>query len=101
MPATIPDLLIPSDSFVSINDLSNIPIGSSMLAQIKSNSWVRLIESSTQPPATSTAGLLLTSLQEGYATFEVRIDSLEIWAICIPSFYNPNISYASMNVQLY
>jgi hypothetical protein len=92
----IPDLVIPSDQYVSINTLSGISVGTTMEIQLKTNDWVRLIESATQPANNVTDGIIISSMYHNYATATIKALSLEIWAITITSTYD---RVSKVNVQ--
>lgn len=71
MSATLPDVVIPKDQYVSLNNLSGVAIGTAILLQVKGSTWINLVESVTQPAPTVVDGVYLTSLTEGYATARI------------------------------
>ena len=96
MPEYIPDLIIPSDQYVSINSLSGVAVGTAMTIQLKSNDWVRLVESATQPASTVTDGIQMSNMYSNYAVATTKTLSLEIWAITVTNTYDRT---SKINVQ--
>lgn len=80
MTQTIPDISIGNDQYYSINQLASVPVGTALEVQLKSNYYVHLIESSTQPTPTSTEGKLLLPPPSIYSVVTITSGSLEIWA---------------------
>ena len=92
----IPDLVITSEQYVSLNALSLIPVGTSFIIQCKGSRPVRLVESSTKPLATVTDGSIITGINKDYAIATIPLGSLEIWALCASN--SPDVS-SKLNVQ--
>ena len=84
MAETKPDVIIPSDQFISVNATANPPVavGDAFTIQCKGTSWVTLHESATLPAPDVTDGVLITNLSYHEATKLIPAGSLEIWAIC-------------------
>lgn len=59
MAETIPDILVPTDEYVSLNDLSGIPEGTDLIIQNKKYGGVWIQVSTTKPDPTSTDGYFL------------------------------------------
>ncbi len=82
MAQTLPDVVAPSDDFISVNAATGIAVGTAITIQAKSTSWVRLVESATKPDPTDTSiGVILSNLSYPYAIADITTGSLEIWAI--------------------
>lgn len=79
MAETKPDITI-GDDWVSLNTLSEVPVGSPFLIQNKTTNWIILFEQSTQPSSSSTDGVYLTDLYQSEGSKLIVADSLEIWA---------------------
>ena len=99
MAQTLPDLIIPSDQYVSINSLSGVAVGEKMLLQLKGSSWLKIAESAAQPAADSDDGLIISNLDYAYALAEIRKGSLEVWAICIGNPAIESVQHTILNVQ--
>lgn len=80
--ATLPDITVTSDDFISLNTASGLAAGTLMNVQLKTTSWIRLIQSSTKPDPSSEDGLILTNLSYNYAVATVLAGGDEVWAIC-------------------
>lgn len=80
MSATIPDIIIPFNDYVSVNQLCGIPNGTPIQIQTKASREVYLQESNSKPPSTSTDGVILTDILSGNSVADVTSGSLEIWA---------------------
>jgi hypothetical protein len=99
MSATLPDVVVSSDQYTSLNTITGIPIGTGMLIQLKGSSEIRIVESVTQPANSVVDGVVLTTLRQGYATAKVQTGSIEVWVICVK---RPTISStvsSNINVQ--
>ena len=94
MSATKPDIIIPSDQYVSLNSLASppIPVGTEFTIQCKSTSWCNLYEGSSPPASSVTDGVLITNLSYSEATKLIPAGSLEIFAICTNSGRTSKIS---------
>ena len=93
MAQVIPDILVPSDEYISLNGESGIPVGSGFLLQLKGSTPLRLIESASKPLPTDTSGQILEDLGE------VLKDSLEVWALNIANPAIGSVQHTSLNVQ--
>lgn len=80
MAETLSDFDIPEDTFVSLNNLSGILVGTSFRMQNKGTNSILLIESNTQPADDSQDGVILTTVAFSYASAIVATGSGEIWA---------------------
>ena len=95
MPNTLPDVVVPFDDFISVNTESGIAVGTAITIQLKSTSWVRLVESDTKPdPSVTNIGVILSNLSSPYAIADITSGSGEIWAIS-----TKDKQAASLNVQ--
>lgn len=81
--ATIPDITIPSNDYVSLNSLSGVPVGTAMTVVLKSTNSINLYEGTTKPAATVRDGKPLLNMYTNYAEGFIETGSEEIWAICI------------------
>ena len=79
MAQTLPDIVI-GDTWVSLNVISGIAVGTAFKVQNKSTTWAILQESSTQPLNTDTKGELVTDLFHTEPSKLIAAGSLEIWA---------------------
>lgn len=79
MANTIPDIIVPSTNFVSINTLSGIVVGNAMTFQNKGSVDLYIVENTTQPAATVTDGLILSHFNRAYSTGGSTTGSNEIW----------------------
>tara|TARA_R110000851_G_scaffold151683_3_gene293007 strand:+ start:3947 stop:4243 length:297 start_codon:yes stop_codon:yes gene_type:complete len=84
MAATKPDVIVPSNQFISVNATANPPVavGDAFTIQCKGTSWVTLYEGSSAPAASVTDGVLITNLSYHESTKFIPAGSLEIFAIC-------------------
>ncbi|UNY40442.1 hypothetical protein KLEP7_gp194 [Pseudaeromonas phage vB_PpeM_ KLEP7] len=80
MAQTINDIKVPSTDWVSVNTLSGLSIGTSILIQNKAPAWILLYESATKPNAALKDGSLLTNLEGQEPSKMISSGSLEIWA---------------------
>lgn len=78
--ATLPDITIPSDQYVSVNSLTGIAAGTAIEIQLKGVTWVYLQTSVAQPSNDSTDGSLLTNLSYSYGTALITAGDDEVWA---------------------
>ncbi len=93
--ATLPDVVVPFDDFISVNTESGIAVGTAITIQLKTTSWVRLVESSSKPdPSVTNIGVILSNLSYPYAIADITSGSEEIWAISTREGQG-----ASLNVQ--
>lgn len=79
MAATLPDIPI-GQTWVDINTVSGIAVGTAIAILNKGNGEVRLIESDTIPAVDETDGLLLTTLENAYAMGSADAGSIRLWA---------------------
>ncbi|AUR87523.1 hypothetical protein NVP1101O_112 [Vibrio phage 1.101.O._10N.261.45.C6] len=80
--ATLPDVVVLSDDYVSLNASTGISVGSAMEIQLKTTAWVRLVQSVSKPTSDSTDGIIVSNLSYPYATPSVLAGGEEVWAIC-------------------
>lgn len=80
MAQTLPDILIPSDDWVSINTLTSTAIGTYLTISNKSTRKVVLNENTTKPTASSTDGIVISSFKGAEPSGVVPDGSLEVWA---------------------
>jgi hypothetical protein len=78
MSATITDIEI-GGTWVDLNTVSGITVGSEFTIQNKRSSWVLLHESSTEPLAAEMSGVYLTDLSKSSGRCTVKSGSLKIW----------------------
>ena len=79
MAQTLPDIVV-ENTWVSLNSLGPIAVGTAFKIQNKSTTWVILQESATQPLNTDTKGELVTDLFHAEPSKLIAAGSLEIWA---------------------
>lgn len=77
--ASLPDFTI-GDSWVSLNVLSGIAVGTSMKIQNKSNTWAYLVEANAAPVNPNLTGELITDLSHMEPSKIIAAGSGEIWA---------------------
>lgn len=79
--ATLPDIIIPSEDWVSIHALTSQPIGTCIKVTLKSSSPVTLQETPTKPDQDTNDGLPLLNIGSSNC-FSILIEegSGEVWA---------------------
>lgn len=77
--ATLPDVTVTSDEFISLNSETGIAVGAAMQIQLKGVTWVYLVQSVAQPANTVTDGSLLSNMSDPYATAAVLAGGEEVW----------------------
>ena len=93
MAQVIPDILVPSDEYISLNVASGIPVGSGFVLQLKGSTPLRIIESSTKPLPSDMSGQVLEDLGE------VLKDSLEVWSLNIANPAIETTQHSKVNIQ--
>lgn len=81
---TIDDIKIPSESWVDLNTLSGISVGTPFDIQNKTTVWVQLYEGDDQPTSDEVDGRIMTNLGHSYGVATVLSGSLKIWAKAKP-----------------
>lgn len=71
---------VPLDSWVSVNTLSGVVIGTAMDLQNVGTGWIILQEASAKPSDSSMEGIILTSLFYPNSGRTVTSESGQIWA---------------------
>lgn len=70
---------ITSDVYISLNTETGIPVGSAMKLQLKSVTWLNVIQSDTQPLVDSPDGIELTNLSYDSSRATVIEGGKEVW----------------------
>lgn len=77
--ATIPDITVPSDSYLDLYIAASITVGTAIEIINKGSSTIYVQESTTQPSATSTDGVAITSVDKPWAVGIVNDGAAKIW----------------------
>lgn len=83
--ATINDITVPSNDWISVNNTSGIAVGTAFDLQVKSSTGILLREDTVKPNATDNNGRVVSSLRYNYAVATIEAGSEEVWAKCIDS----------------
>jgi len=78
----LPNIIAPSDEYVSANTLSGIAVGTAFWMQNKGFYATHMIESATKPANDSTEGLVFGNIHSNINGPKISAGSLEIWIRC-------------------
>lgn len=80
--ATLPDVPVPSDTWVNLNTESGLAEGTPLTIQNKSPTNIYLYEGAVAPDDDSTDGILINSTHNSRGSAEVTAGSEAVWARC-------------------
>lgn len=81
MAATITDVEVGSTAWVDLYTVTGITVGDAMNIANKGVTWCRLYEGNAAPALDVTDGDLISNYDKNYATANVGVGSLKVWAL--------------------
>lgn len=78
MAQTLPDVVV-GDTWVDLNTVTGIAVGTRLALLNKSTTWIQLAEG-TEPAANYKDGVILRDMESNYAQADIPASSLTIWA---------------------